>query len=320
MNKFSRNFLAACFLVLASFSGAHAQASIFVAPSNGSRFVEFQDWSSPGMGEQSYIHFADVTGDGLDDMIDVGAKTVLVWPSDGTGYHASQDWTGGPCREAWGTVHSFADVTGDGKADFIVATKDKTVVRRSTGSAFRAPETWTNDRFMTRTYVDVNGDHKADGIFRTKTGVSLVRLSDGSKFLPEQDWTGGPFSTVYTYYADVTGDGLADAIGVNKDQVLVRPSNGSVFLPSSNYWLASPRPANALLGTGLWTAHFADVTGDGLADMILYSDKSSTVQVSNGSKFLPERTWRTEQKIGGTWIRFGDVNGDGMQDEIHLIK
>ena len=53
-----------------------------------------------------------------------------------------------------------------------------------------------------------------------------VRRSTGSGFGPNEDWTNGPYyGTRGTFFADVTGDGKADAIVVNDDTTTVRPSS-----------------------------------------------------------------------------------------------
>jgi hypothetical protein len=52
-----------------------------------------------------------------------------------------------------------------------------------------------------------------------------VRRSNGSSFLPNEDWTSGPYlGSRGIQFADVTGDGRADAIVVNDNRVTVRRS------------------------------------------------------------------------------------------------
>jgi hypothetical protein len=47
-------------------------------------------------------------------------------------------------------------------------------------------------------------------------GTVTVRRDTGSDFGPNEDWTHGPyFGTLGIFFADVTGDGKADAIVVN---------------------------------------------------------------------------------------------------------
>jgi hypothetical protein len=84
----------------------------------------------------------------------------------------------------------------------------------------------------------VTGDGKADAIVANDwTGV-VVRQSNGASFLANEDWTAGVayLGTWGNFFADVTGDGLADAIVINPNEVVIRRSNGSLFT-SNETWL-----------------------------------------------------------------------------------
>ena len=61
-------------------------------------------------------------------------------------------------------------------------------------------------------------------------------------FLPNEDWTQGPyFGSRGTFFADVTGDGWADAIVVNDDTVTVRRgAANSSFDPNAEDWTQGP--------------------------------------------------------------------------------
>ena len=76
-----------------------------------------------------------------------------------------------------------------------------------------------------------------------------------------------------TFFADVTGDGKADAIAVNDDKVTVRRSDGSKFTGNES-WTQVPYYGSR--GT-----FFADVTGDGKADAIAVNDDKVTVRRSD---------------------------------------
>lgn len=53
-------------------------------------------------------------------------------------------------------------------------------------------------------------------------------------------WTDGPYyGSRVTFFADVTGDGKADATVVNDDRVTVRRSTGSGSGPNEN-WTGEP--------------------------------------------------------------------------------
>ncbi|MEH2234957.1 FG-GAP repeat domain-containing protein, partial [Nostoc sp.] len=90
-----------------------------------------------------------------------------------------------------------------------------------------------------------------------------------TKFAQNESWTQNPYyGSLGTYFADVTGDGKADAIVVNNDKVTVRRSNGFSFNPNESW---TENPYYGSLGT-----YFADVTGDGKADAIVVNNDKVT--------------------------------------------
>ena len=115
-------------------------------------------------------------------------------------------------------------------------------------------------------------------IFLNKTGHSIHNerrdffadeVSDflglGGRAGSNEDWTRGPYwGSRGTFFADVTGDGLADAIVVNDDRDRVRRSTGAGFRANED-WTHGPY-------FGSRGTFFADVTGDGSADAIVVND------------------------------------------------
>src|SRR5262249_12948681 len=114
------------------------------------------------------------------------------------------------------------------------------------------------------------------------------------------------------YFADVTGDGRADAILVNSDHIVVRTSSGAGFPASTqSNWTATSWMGRK--GTA-----FADATGDGKADAIGVDDDGIYVRPSNGSSFpqaLGSR-WTSVSWYGIHGTYFADVTGDGKADAI----
>jgi hypothetical protein len=100
-----------------------------------------------------------------------------------------------------------------------------------------------------------------------------------------------------TFFADVTGNGTADAIVVNNDRVTVRRSNGSSFTPNESW---TQNPYYGTRGT-----FFADVTGNGTADAIVVNDDRVTVRRSNGSSFTPNESWTQNPYYGTRGTFFG---------------
>ena len=88
------------------------------------------------------------------------------------------------------------------------------------------------------------------------------------------------------FFADVTGDGLADAIVVNPDGVWVRvtDSSGKLTASSQKNWT----------GSRFWGwkgTHFADANGDRRADLIAVDDAGIVVRLSTGTSFGPATYW-----------------------------
>jgi hypothetical protein len=161
--------------------------------------------------------------------------------------------------------NAFADVTGDGMADAIKMDANTIYVERSTGSSFWTPTPQTIDW--------------SSGAFYGGIGPAC-------------------------HFADVDGDGKADAIVLrqNQQQVVVRRSTGSYFGPAE-VWATK-----GVLNSGT----FADVTGDGKADFIASNALGTYVGVSTGSSFLDHVKWTTSY----SWDHIADVDGDRKMDFI----
>jgi hypothetical protein len=114
------------------------------------------------------------------------------------------------------------------------------------------------------------------------------------------------------YFADVSGDGRADAIVVNPTGVFIRTSNGSSF-PAANQ---SNWTGGAYFGQK--GTHFADVSGDGRADAIVVNNGGVVVRTSNGTSFpvANQSAWTEVAYYGDRGTHFADVSGDGRADAI----
>jgi len=236
----------------------------------------------------------------------------------GSGPGANQDWSHGPCFGGIGTF--FADVTGNGKADVILVNRDTICVRRSTGNDFglniSANEDWSHGPCYGARgtyFADVDGDGKAECILVNDDTI-CVRRSTGSDFGPgisaNEDWSHGPcYGARGTYFADVDGDGRADCILVNNDTICVRRSTGSDFGPgisANEDWTHGASFGS--LGT-----YFADVTGNGKADLILVNPNTICVRRSTGSDFGPgisaNEDWSHGAYYGNKGTFFSNVTG-----------
>ncbi len=113
---------------------------------------------------------------------------------------------------------------------------------------------------------------------------------------------------VDSVFADVTGDGKADALVVNWDGVYMLTSNGSTF---TGYRRITSGPFYGGMGT-----YFADINGDGMSDAIAVNVDGLAVLLSDGTNLTNFQYWTNGAFWGGRGTHFADVNGDGMADAI----
>jgi len=274
------------------------------APGQPERFLLTGAWA-----------LADVTGDKLADLLVISSCEAFVLRSDGRRFLPPASWAAElPCRGL--RASTFADVTGDGRADALFVGSGGITVLRSDGERFLPGEAWTAGPYhgtVSTLFADVTGDGRADALSINDYGDGVVvRRSDGGRFLPnERLWTGGPYvGTVSTLFADVTGDGRADALSVNDygDGVVVRRAAQGVFLPNE------PWSGGVYLGTT--GTVFADVTADGLADALAFDRAGLQVRRSDGTRFLPLESWASALGNDLALTFFADVTGDGAADAV----
>ncbi len=161
-------------------------------------------------------------------------------------------------------------------------------------------------------FADVDGGsaRRAD-LIAVESDDIVVQISSGSDLNPAARWSDVQFKgAMGNFFADVTGDGKADAITSSDLAVVVRRSDGTTFLPDDANWIDGQF-------TGSYGLFFADVTGDGRADAIVSNDFGVTVRRSDGTEFLPnDPNWIEGPFTGSHGLFFADVTGDGKADAI----
>ena len=295
-------------------------AGVYVALSNGSAFVGLSSAASADFcyntswrTNRHIRTMADVNGDGKKDIVGFGENEVTVALGQSNGFFgASQIWHNSyGYNDTWTSVTDFpryvVDVTGDGKADIVGFGAGNVFVAKSTGSQFEdknAAYSWATtfcyndgwrDAQHIRTFADVDGDGKKD-IVGFSEQDAVIGYSTGSGF---QGVIGSPlfgrldnFDKTQTVrmMADMNGDGKADVLGINGQEVLVgisngsRTANGAVFSVTS--WHSDFAQADGWrVADHLRTA--ADVTGDGKADLVAIGYNEGVVGISRGFYFEP---------------------------------
>ena len=309
----------------------NAANQFLVAPSPG--FQPLAVWLQHGPSLRGQMQYADVNGDGKLDALyfdSLRSRGVWVSPATGNGFAAPAPWVSYD-RFGASTPEQvrYADVNGDGKADalYFDAGRTNTVwVSLSTGSSFTAPALWLQHGASTLAqmqYADVNGDGKADALYfdSFRSNGVWVSPSDGSRFLGPAQWLSvqGPSTPDQLRYADVNGDGKADAVYFDTSRtntVRVALSTGSGFLAPAQWLQHGPSAPDQM--------QYADVNGDGKADAVYFDTFRSDgvwVALSSGSGFLPPAPWiQYTPPSTPDQLQFADLNGDGKADALYFDK
>jgi len=264
--------------------------------------------------------------------------TDTVWQS---GFSDANGWNGGP--QYYSTVR-FADINGDGNVDVCGRGSNGIDCAVANGTSFSGYSLWQSgfsdangwaggvQYYSTIQFADIDGDGRADVCGRGSNGIDCA-LSNGtsfggyslwqSGFSDANGWAGGAqyYSTIR--FADINGDGLADVCGRGSNGIDCSLSNGTNFgsysprqsgFSDANGWNGGPQYYS--------TIQFADINGDGKADVCGRGSNGIDCALSNGSGFDNYSLWQSDFSDANGWtgqqyystIRFIDVNGDGKAD------
>lgn len=236
------------------------------------------------------------------------------------------------------TVRLVADVSGDRMADIVGFNDFGVLVSLSNGSSFLPPTQWLDDMGFfngwrtdnsTRTLADVDGDGRADivglldqyiisSISNSKRFREANMRMDGFSPAGGGAWQLEPATRLV---GDVSGDDLADVVGLDERGVLVSRATKEGFA-EPEYWGGAPDRTGELRAPML-----ADVSGDSWADLIIFSPEGLLVARSNSKQFRATERWTREFGAqDGRWAEgqllqhFADVNGDDLADLITFAR
>lgn len=274
---------------------------------------------------------ADITGDGRADIVGFGDAGVYTAVSrgDGTFGAVTLGVNEFGYNQGWRVnVHPrfVADVTGDGRADIVGVGGSTVLVAVSLGNgSFAAPQA-INIGFVSADSMyflaDVNADNRAD-LYRVKNGrvdiaVALGNGSFAAPILATTEFT-FPFSFDTPKVTDVTGDGRAEflAFAVSGPIHIVSTSPRS-----DNTYPLSHRAQADTTSTPQLMDKFADVTGDGRADIIAFGQTEATSYTAvsvGGGNFNDFGPAINDFGAGAGWDRQHpreviDLNGDHRAD------
>ncbi len=239
---------------------------------------------------------ADLTGDGLPDIVtaNAGASHVSVLMGTGSGtFGITRDFASG----GYSKSIAESDFNGDGRPDVVVANSYDNTVSLLLGNGdgtFQPPRSSATGAYPTSVVaVDLNGDGKPDvavANYDDNTVSVLLGNGDGT-FQPQEVVNPHEFLGNSLVVGDLNGDGRPDiALTANFSPggVSVLLGNGDGTFQTQS---ASAGPAEPL---GLYNVVVADLNGDGRPDIITanYNDNSVSVLIQNrDGTFQTRRTF-----------------------------
>jgi FG-GAP-like repeat/WD40-like Beta Propeller Repeat len=239
----------------------------------------------------------------------------------------------------------LADVNADGRADIIGFSSAGVYESLATAGGHFATSTfelaafgvnaggWSSDDTYPRELADVSGDSRTDIVGFSTAGVYVSLATGNGDFMPPTfelpafGVSAGGWSSDNAYpreLADVNGDGRADIVGF---------SSAGVYesLATAGGHFAAPTFELAAFGTnaGGWSSDdtyprkLADVTGDGMADIVGFGQAGVYVSLATAGGHFAAPTFELAAfgtNAGGwssndTYPRtLADVNADHMAD------
>jgi hypothetical protein len=294
-------------------------AGILCGLNDGARFTNLSLWlphfsDDGGWANAPYystIHYADVNGDGKDDVCGRGGAGVHCALSNGTTFDTFRLWgesfsdAGGWLDPSQYSTILFPDVNGDGSADACGRHGTGVVCGLSTGGAFAPATLWSPTfstaldwnlapYYATLRFPDLNADGMADVCGRARDGV-YCGLSSGGAFTATSRWLarftdaegwGQPASYLTMAFPDVDGDGRADVCSRGAEGVLCALNIAGAF-GAAAVWSSAFSDINGWGAAPLYTLiRYADLDGDGSADVCGRDAAGVSCGLSNGAGFL----------------------------------
>ncbi len=273
------------------------------------------------------IAIADVTGDGHLDVLTANAvaSSISVLPGDGAG-HVGFDgnFPAGDYPHAVAAV----DFNGDGRADVATANamgNDVSILVNDGNSGFAPALRYPVDASPTGIASgDVNGDGNADLVVANLGGGDisvLLGAGDGTFSAAQNFGAGGTFESPYAVaLGDANADGHLDIASANTNfssqSISLLLGDGSGGFADAVLLAVGDDPGAYYNPQGI---AFADVTGDGHADLVTANTGTSDLSLlvgDGGGGFAA--AVHLSADLGPVAVASGDVTGDGNVDLVSL--
>jgi len=221
---------------------------------------------------------------------------------------------------------SIGDVNGDGNPDIVLAKGrhwplvDRVLIGDGRGGFLSAHDLGTaSDRTYSGHLVDLDGDRDLDVVISNDRDPKLVYLNDGKgQFRPGSNFGQPDWPTRNATIADLNADGLPDIVVANRTGD--RPGASYICFNKGRGQFDAACEKFATESATTITA--ADVTGDGLTDLIVpHRDGGQSHIYVNGGKGTFAGATRVPFGPANATIRMSaaaDLNGDGRNDLVTI--
>ena len=221
---------------------------------------------------------------------------------------------------------SIGDVNGDGNPDLVLAKGrhwplvDRVMLGDGHGGFSKSYDLGSaSDRSYSGHLVDLDGDRDLDVVISNDKDPKLVYLNDGTgRFTPGSNFGEPDWPTRNATIVDLNADGRPDIVVANRTGD--RPGASYICFNKGRGQFDSTCEKFATESATTITA--ADVTGDGLADLIVpHRDEGQSHIYVNGGKGTFVGAVRVPFGPADANIRMSaaaDLNGDGRQDLVTI--
>jgi len=292
-----------------------------------SHFSDAANWdSSPAY--YSTIRFPDLNGDGRADVCGRGAGGIVCALSNGAGFGTLTVWqshfsdaAGWNAGAKYYSTIRFPDLNGDGRADVCGRGVGGIECALSTGAGFGPVTVWQSHfsdaanwdagpkYYSTIQFPDIDGDGRADLCGRNSDGIVCAR-STGTSFGTVTMWQSAfgddngwdqpqYYSTIQ--FPDLDGDGRADLCGRGTGGIDCALNIGPAFGGFTVWQPSFSDDAGWDVHTYYSTIQFADINGDGRADVCGRGRQGVDCALSAGTTFTSVSVWGSAFSNDAGW-------------------
>ncbi|MFN3201426.1 MAG: SpvB/TcaC N-terminal domain-containing protein [Bradymonadia bacterium] len=294
---------------------------------------------SPVTGNATLV---DLNGDGLPDMLDTtqpGAHRIYLNTLGGDGSHqfsaARESELGIQAGHQLSSPYTqILDINGDGKTDLLNAQTGEALLNDGSGdwgervalSAVGLPDFGEDfagggEELTYIRFFDYDNDRRIDVIRATDVTTQIyANTAESFDVVPDVEAIGRGFDTSRLELADLTGDGLLDAVVVAAGSLEYRINLGRGRWSAWRTIESVPYSANEVDEVRL-----EDINGDSLDDLVIVRSGQLRYALNRGDDTFDG--WATIEQAGGqalpdvvdnTTVLFADMNASGSDDVVYI--